>query len=217
MSAEGRESRRAKKRLIRLVLGCVLVAVAVALVTSAAGLMSSLTASNEELAVFTPAAELPPDLINSVGWAPDADGLPRSIEPLTRADITVSWLRAWEQMTIVSQTGDVSGVETYFSNSALEGVLAGAESWGDISVHQLGHELEVTFYSEDGQILGLRANETKLQHREIREGHTLVRQTTESYEAVLVLEDGNWRIHHWVRQSFEPGEWAAVNPDALPK
>lgn len=208
-------ARRGKKRVIRAGLGAVLVGLALVLISSASGVLSSLTESSEELAVFTPAAELPPDLLSSVAWQVDAADLPRQMEPLTRADITASWLRAWEQMSIVSQTGDVSGVEVYFSNTARVGVLAGADDWGNRSVHQLGHELELTFYSEDGQIVGLRSNETRLQHREVAEDHTLVRETTESYEAVLVLEDGNWRIHHWVRRSFEAGDWAVVNPDAL--
>lgn len=209
------KKRRMKKQVIRAVLGSALIVSALFLIVSVAGVMSSLTRSDEQVEIFNEAASLSPDLLGSIVWAPDATDLPREMEPLTRIDITASWIRAWDQLTIVSQTGDVSGVEVYFSNSARRGVLARAENWGDVSIHQLGHELELTFYSEDGQIASIRSNETKLQHRDTSGELTLVRETVETYETVMVLEDGNWRIHHWVRRSVEAGEWVSVTADAL--
>lgn len=207
--------RRAKKRLVRAGLGCALATLALVAVTMASGVLSSLEQSDAEVAIFNDAAELPPALLGSVTWVADPAELPREMEPLTRDNIEGSWLRAWEQMSIVSATGDTSGVEVYFANSARRGVLERADSWGGVSVKQLGHELELTFYSEDGQIVGIRSNETRLQHRDTNGEHALIRESIETYEAVLVLEDGNWRVHHWVRRSVEVDEWEAVNPESV--
>ncbi len=197
--------RRRKKRNLRVALGGVLMVAATVVVLGTSQLMASLTSSAETADVFTEAAELPPDLIDSVVWGPDPVDLPRSMEPLTRLDVTASWLRAWEQLRIVAETGDTSAVEVYFSSSAREAILSRANSWDGRPVRQLGHKLALTFYSEDGQVIGLRSTDTRLE-RSIEVGdQTLVVESKESYEAVLVLEDGNWRVHHWVRRSFAEG------------
>lgn len=105
-------------------------------------------------------------------------------------------------MRIVAETGETEGVEVYFANSAREGVLDQADAWSGRSVRQLGHELQLTFYSEDGQIVGLRSNSVLERSHTLEDESVMIRETVESYEAVLVLDDGNWRVHHWVRRSI---------------
>lgn len=163
--------------------------------------------------VFTDAAELPPELVDQVEWADDPVTLEREMEPLTRTALTSAWLRAWEQVSIVSQTGQVDGVEVYFSNSARESVIALADSWGDQSRTQLGHDLAVSFYSLDGQIVGLTANESRFELRRESSVGTRTALTREQFDAVLVLEDGNWRIQHLVRRNVERDPWVSVGAE----
>jgi len=197
--------RAATKRFLRVgLIGPLLLAAAVVLLGSSA-IMASIVRDDERNEIFTDAAELPPDLVDEVVWLPDPGGLPREMEPLTRDAVTASWIRAWEQLEIVASTGDTSGVEVYFANSAREGVLAQASQWSGRSVSQLGHDLQLTFYSEDGQIIGLSSVESRLQRSETRDEVEYTRGSRESYDAVLVLDDGNWRVHHWVRRSFDAG------------
>ncbi len=196
-----------KKFIVRLALAAIVGVMALGVLVGSAGIIAAITQSEETTEVFTEAAELPPDLIEAVTWLPDADDLPRQMEPLTRVDVTASWLRGWEQLSIVAETGDTSGVEVYFSNSARQGVLAQAENWEGRSLEQLGHDLALTFYSEDGQVIGLTAVETRLKRTQQVGDYDLIRYTVEQYEAVLVLEDGNWRIQHWVRRSIDDGRW----------
>jgi len=171
------------------------------------------TRSAELEDVFTDAAELPPDLVDQVVWADDPATLERQMEPLTRTGLTSAWLRAWEQVSIVSETGQIDGVEVYFSGSARESVISLASSWGGQSRTQLGHDLELTFYSLDGQIIGLTATESRFELERTTSSDTRTALTRERFDAVLVLEDGNWRIHHLVRRDVEREPWVPVVTD----
>lgn len=201
------EERTRKKRVLRAGLIIPLLVLSAIVVVAASSIMSTIVRDGERLEIFTAAAEIPPELAESTIWLPDPDGLPREMEPLTRDDVTAAWIRAWEQLEIVSRTGDTAGVDVYFANSARESVLRNAPLWEGRSISQLGHTLELTFYSEDGQVIGLQSSESRLVRSESSEAGNFMRNTREGYEAVVVLDDGNWRIHHWVRQSFEADAW----------
>lgn len=203
-------ARSKAKRNLRLLVGLVVVLLAAGTLGLASSLLASLSQSEETEAVFTDAAELPSELFDAVEWAADPSDLPRQMEPLTRVDVTNSWLRAWEQLRIVAETGETAGVEVYFSSSARTSVLEAATSWDGRSLRQLGHDLQITFYSEDGQVIGLTSTASRLVRSAEANGAEWTQDSTESYEAVLVLEDGNWRIHHLVRVSVDAGPWVEM-------
>lgn len=207
-----RSSRSKTKRNLRLLVALAFLVLASTASSLSGALLSSLSRSEETEAVFTDAAELPEELFDAVVWAEDPAGLPREMEPLTRVDVTNSWLRAWEQLRIVALTGETEGVEVYFSSSALESVLAAASSWDGRSVRQEGHDLQLTFYSEDGQVIGLTSTASRLIRSERLDGRKWTQETIESFEALLVLEDGNWRVHHLVRLSVDAGPWEDSGP-----
>ncbi len=173
--------------------------------------LSRVTQSEKTSDVLIVASELPPELEDALTWLPDAPDLPRPMEPLTRNDVAAAWLRAWAQLAVVETTGDTGGLEVYFSNSALEGVLASHSEPGTNQTRQIGHELKLTFYSEDGQVVGLTSTNSRvLRGRQITGSDGAVRTAyfdgSEQYEAVLLLEDGNWRVQHWVRTGTD-GQW----------
>lgn len=176
---------------------------------------TSITRSEQTNEIFNAAATPPPELLESVIWQPDASDLKRQMEPLTRVEVTSAWIRAWEQLSIVAQTGDLTGLEVYFANSALEGLLASVEDTSGHPVHQLGHRLKLDFYSQDGQVIGLTAQEVQLLRSVNVDGVLGWMETTESYEAILLLEDGNWRIQHWVRRDATGDWWTDPAPDGL--
>lgn len=201
--------RRTKKRILRLSLIIPLLCGAAAVLLLSSAIMASIVSDQETQDIFTDAAVIPPELLDEIVWLEDPDDLPREMEPLTRIAVTSSWIRAWEQLEIVARTGDTSGVEVYFANSAREGVLERAGQWSGRSVSQVGHDLQLSFYSEDGQVIGLSSVESHLVRTDRVDDVEFTRETRESYDAVLVLDDGNWRIHHWVRRSLEGGSWTA--------
>ncbi len=192
-------------------------AAAVALVgfvvlTVSGAVMREVTQGGEKADVFTDAAELPDALLDSVRWRDDSPDLPRQMEPLTRDDIAQAWIRAWSQPDVIAQTDDISGLEAYFSASALDAMGSDVQRWRSQSIEQIGHELELTFYSEDGQVVGLTSHRSDFLYTQTVGSKQLPFHSEESFEAVLLLEDGNWRIQHWVRRDtkqswfFEPWE-----------
>ncbi len=201
--------RRTKKRFLRLSVIIPLLCAAAAVLLLSSAIMASIVRDQETQDIFTDAAVIPPELLDEIVWLEDPDDLPREMEPLTRIAVTSSWIRAWEQLEIVARTGDTSGVEVYFANSAREGVLERAGQWSGRSVSQVGHDLQLSFYSEDGQVIGLSSVDSHLVRTDRVDDVEFTRETRESYDAVLVLDDGNWRIHHWVRRSLEGGSWTA--------
>ncbi|MEM7285996.1 MAG: hypothetical protein AAF480_06555 [Actinomycetota bacterium] len=198
--------RRHRKALVKLALLGVLASAVIAFVSLASRALNDLTTSDETEEIFNAAALLPPDLVEAVQWLPDNPDSPREMEPLTRDDITDAWLRAWEQLSIVARTGDTSGLEVYFSNSALEALQANADQTRGLPVRQIGHTLQVEFYSHDGQVLSVTAPEVKLLRAAPVGDVQGWRDATESYEAIMILEDGNWRVHHWLRTGAQ-GRW----------
>ena len=182
------------------------------LVTRAATTVST---SEETEEIFNEAAVLPADMTAAVTWEPDGPGLSRQMEPLTRQDITDSWLRAWAQLSLVSEGGDPSGLDVYFMSSALDGLQASLQEMKGRPIHQIGHDLRLDFYSEDGQIVGLEATNTRLLRAvPMGEAELAWYDTIETYEAVLLLVDGNWRVQHWVRRSVEGRWWTDPAPAA---
>lgn len=167
--------------------------------------LDRVTRSSETEDVFTDAAEVPSDLLDTVSWLPDPPELVREMEPETRLDLTETWLRAWSQFSVVADTGDTVGLEVYFAGSALDALRAAAPEMAGRSLEQLSHELRVDFYSADGSIVALEAPATRVRRRvwdDRASGSAVWEETTERYEAVLVLEDGNWRVRHLVRRSL---------------
>lgn len=177
-------------------------------VLAATRITTAVSTSEERHQVFNDAAEVPDELLGAVAWEPDRPGLSRAVEPQTRHDLAEAWLRAWAQLALVADTGDPGGLEVYFASSALTALRASVDQMAGLGVHQLGHDLRVDFYSQDGQVVGLEATRTRLL-RAVPSGGPSPSwyDTTERYEAVLVLEDGNWRIHHWVRRAVD-GAWS---------
>lgn len=176
--------------------------------------MSSVTRSEETADVLNVAATLPGDLQGSVEWLPDPLGLPRRMEPLTRDDITDAWLRGWSQIAILANTGDSAGLEEYFTNSAQEALLRGRQGWSGLPVQQIGHELELTFYSEDGSVAAFTATESRVLRRTPTGDNAVWFDAVESFDVVVLLEDGNWRMQHWVRRSADGVWWSEQPPPA---
>lgn len=199
------------KIALRLALLIVVGVAGLTVLSGFGSLLSSVTRSGQSADVFTNAAELPDELLDAVTWLPDDEAVLEPISPLMRLDVTSSWIRAWSQMAVAAETGTTSGMEVYFSDAALEGVLAGAQESSGRPVYQLSHELQATFVSADKQVLGLSATNSRFVRAEpFDDERRRFFETNESYEAVVVLEDGNWRIHHWVRRSIE-GRWLVDN------
>ncbi len=152
---------------------------------------------------------VPPDLYVQVEWRPDAKDTGRKMDPYTRDDIQSSLMRAWLQLNLSYIRGKPIGLKTYFEGPARAGVEevirdAAASGWSFQQVNTR-HSLELHFFSADGSIVSLTDHEALVSRAGFDSAGSLVffADTVESYDMVLFLEDGNWRVRHWVRTSGE--------------
>jgi hypothetical protein len=154
---------------------------------------------------FTETPEAPPALDQVVRWIPDGPLQERPVEPATRSSVEAAWTRAWEALARAAG-GDPSLLEDQFSGAALDRVRAAHPAVDDAPVLiELGrHDLQVVFYSDDGSVLGLRADPIRVSRTVDGEFGPRTRTTDEAYDVALLLEDGNWRIRQWVRTSTTP-------------
>lgn len=132
-----------------------------------------------------------------IAWTDDADDLVRRMEPSTREQLGIAWLRADDALARAA-TGDTSGLDVWFVDAALANaeLRFGADLPNESTVRtapSIAHRLTVDFYSLDGQVVVLSVDT-------IRERPTgPSSEVIERLEAVLVLSDGNWRIRHLER------------------
>lgn len=138
---------------------------------------------------------IPESLSGRVRWLSDSATLSRQVEPATREAIEGTWVRAFGDLELVAEGHHDVALQTWFVGRALRSAQAHSEASSElVPSAALAHEIRVDFYSADGQILSLTSTST------IRRGTaTEVKISTETYQALLILADGNWRIEQLVR------------------
>jgi len=136
-----------------------------------------------------------------VAWGDDDPDLARRVEPETREQLTATWLRAHDALERAAQ-GDASGLDVWFVGPALDHAEArytGNHDAGVAASHPVAHRLQVRFYSLDGQVAVITSDTTYERTTSGESGERIA--TLERIEAIVVLADGNWRIHHLERLS----------------
>ncbi|MCH3882198.1 glycoside hydrolase family 2 TIM barrel-domain containing protein [Tenacibaculum aquimarinum] len=118
------------------------------------------------------------------------------------------YLDAWYVKQIAYKTNTRVGIEDYFTESARENIynILDFNKLNKISIESttLQHNLDIEFFSEDGQLIVLK-DTNALEFKKVFKDDKLILQTTEvsTYRYVLLLEDGFWRIRHAVKESSE--------------
>lgn len=194
------------KRLVALLLvGAGAFAVVVA-VGGAGRIQQWASAGADPAAAFTEVPAIAPGLERVVTWLPDAPLQQRTVEPVTRQAIETAWTRAWEAQHRAAM-GDASLLEAWFSGGALAQAQSIATSVDRPVQLRLGeHQLRVTFYSDDGAVMGVRADPVHIVRIIEIDGGWHTQASFESFDVVLLLEDGNWRVRQWQRTGAEPAD-----------
>lgn len=167
--------------------------------------------------------ELPPEQLNRVAWLPDPAGVSaaRPMEPVVRQQVTAAWLRAWAQLDLSYQMRQPYGLATYFGGPLLlqmnEIVSATLPSPWRIRQSSLSHTLELTFYAPDGSSVALTDHAARFVQQFTPPGGEGVFTTSNSvYRAVMVLDQGVWRIRAWSREAEQPeAAWAPAQAGDL--
>ncbi len=161
----------------------------------------------------------PPDLDERLAWRPDA-AAGRDIEPFVRQQVAGAYLRAWAQFNISHAVGQPYGLKSYFTGVALDGVSAtiaqaAAAGWR-IEQADLAHDLELTFYAENGQVVAFTDHNLPLVQRLTHaDGREQVIETRATFDVVMTLKDGNWRVRTWLRRpATEPPQLTQLPPQS---
>jgi len=135
-------------------------------------------------------------------WSDD-DNEGRPMENQTLLDIQKDYLSAWHTRNRAYATNDINRIADFYTDSArvkLYDIIALNKASGT-TIHNrtIAHYPKIEFYSEDGQMVVFTDSQVT-SCTEIYSDEkllTTIRDTT-SYEVMLMLEDGFWRIRHQV-------------------
>ena len=129
----------------------------------------------------------------------------RPIEKTTLARITSHYLQSWYVKQVAYATNDPFGIEDFYTKSARVNLINHIEEQQQKNIRvtstSLQHNLSLDFYSLDGQ-MAVISDRNASQYQQIYKEDTLLFETkiNPSYKAVLLLEDGFWKIRHLVKE-----------------
>ncbi|WP_109302569.1 glycoside hydrolase family 2 TIM barrel-domain containing protein [Aquimarina sp. AU474] len=133
----------------------------------------------------------------------------RPIEKQTLQDIEQDYLNSWYIRNTAYQTNTIEGIDDYYTKSARKNIikLVQANSQKDIAVHSttINHNIELDFYSADGQLVVL-SDKNVQEYQRVYKGEKLLSESKiqSDYQILLMLEDGFWRIRHIVKEETYP-------------
>ncbi|WP_111707429.1 glycoside hydrolase family 2 TIM barrel-domain containing protein [Lutibacter citreus] len=133
----------------------------------------------------------------------DNPGRPISDEALN--SIEDNYLKSWYITNIAYATNDPYGIEDFYTDSArvhiYETIKLNKKEHITIESTTLNHEPKLDFYSEDGT-LAVISDDNVIEHQKTYKNKELIftETDTSSYQLLLLLEDGFWRIRHKIKK-----------------
>ncbi len=132
----------------------------------------------------------------------------RPIEKPTLSRITSHYLQSWYVKQVAYATNNPLGIKDFFTQNAQINLMHHIEDQQkkNITIASTGlqHNLSLDFYSADGQMAVISDREAT-QYQRIYKEDTLLLETkiSSNYKAVLLLEDGFWKIRHIVKEASQ--------------
>jgi hypothetical protein len=142
-----------------------------------------------------------------VTWKDDGNE-GRKISAQKIAAVQNDYLDAWYVKQIAYKTNTRVGIEDYFTKSARKNIYANLDynklNNTSIEATTLEHNLDIEFFSEDGQLIVLK-DTNAIEYKKVFKDEKLILETTEvtSYKYVLLLEDGFLRVRQMVKEASE--------------
>ena len=133
-------------------------------------------------------------------WS-NIDNPGRPMEEQALGEITNDYMNAWHVRNIAFKKNDRYGIEDFYTDSAR------ARLYDNIDLNKknnhwykrttLSHKSALDFYTADGTMVVFKDYNVE-EYQETYEGETLIlkEKDTTSYQVMMLLEDGFWRIRH---------------------
>lgn len=197
-------SRNRTKQLAAQVLLITAVLVAGAALVVAARVTLEVSTGADTASALHEVATVPSYASQLVTWSPDAWIRQRRLEPSTRTLMEAAYIRAWAALGHYESTGDGAALHDTFSGLARRAALATPLS-GLGGTWDLGHQLTLEFYALDGATVAFHDSGASIVRTAQTSGGETVVLSQETYDVVMVLEDGYWRVRQ-LRRGPNPME-----------
>ncbi len=125
----------------------------------------------------------------------------RPMEKQTLGELEKDYLGAWHVRNVAYEKNDWFGIDDYYTDSArirlYEQIDLNQKNGNWYKGTTLAHHPELDFYSQDGTMVVFTDHDVE-QYKEVYENETLLfrKKDTATYQVMLLLEDGFWRIRH---------------------
>jgi len=128
----------------------------------------------------------------------------RPLEKPTQKRVAQDYLNAWYVREVALANNEFKGIEDYYTQSARQKVESllnqNLQAKTYIEGTSLNHNLQLEFYSADGQFISFKDIGVQEAQRVFSDDNLLLEHTTAaSYRVIMLLEDGFWRIRQLVR------------------
>lgn len=135
-----------------------------------------------------------------IRWG-NLDNPGRPMEKQTLLEIERDYLNAWHVRNIAYQKNDRYGIADFYTDSArariFETIDLNIKNNQSFKSTTLEHNPDLDFYSEDGTLVVFTDNNVeRYQESYVRDSLLLQQKDTTSYQIMMLLEDGFWRIRH---------------------
>ncbi|WP_298520817.1 cellulase family glycosylhydrolase [uncultured Kordia sp.] len=132
----------------------------------------------------------------------------RKLDAQTLLKIENDYLDAWYVKQVAYKTNQTTGIDDYYTESARKNIVdfirENQQQNIVVDATTLSHQPNIEFFSADGQLIVLK-DENVVEYKQLYKDGKFIMETTEvaNYKAVLLLEDGFWRVRHLVKESVK--------------
>ncbi|WP_417558683.1 glycoside hydrolase family 2 TIM barrel-domain containing protein [Mesoflavibacter zeaxanthinifaciens] len=145
----------------------------------------------------------------------------RPIDSENLKAIQNDYLDSWYVRHVAYKTNTKNGIEDYFTDSARENIyqFIALNSSKNITVESttLSHNITLEFFSEDGQLAVITDRDVQ-EYKRVFQNKKQLLETKEvsTYKVVLLLEDGFWRIRHFIKETTNADNAAPKSASVSP-
>jgi hypothetical protein len=142
-----------------------------------------------------------------INWANNGNE-GRPISKQKKKEVLNDYLNAWYVKQIAYKTNTKEVIKDYYTKNARKNIFKiikyNTLKKTTITATTLIHNLDLEFFSEDGQLIVLKDNNVLEYKKVFKDGEKILESPEiSSFRIILLLEDGFWRIRHMVRVATE--------------
>ena len=131
-------------------------------------------------------------------------------------EIENDYLDAWYVKQIAYKTNLPAGIADFYTKNSRKNIFNNIAynklHNTTVEATTLIHNLDIEFFSEDGQLIVLKDTNV-LEYKRIYQDKKIILESSETstYRAILLLEDGFWRVRHLVKEASSPFKDTSTN------